>query len=319
MSSEEQELPIAECFQDYTVIEYLALLYPTLPRRGLRPLFADGRVRGGKLPVSPRARLGDLQRLSLVGGVDDIQPMDLEVPADGVRILYEDDRIVALAKDSGIPVVPARDRQGGSCLAFLMARELEQRPGKDLDGYIRPRVVHRIDRLTSGVVIFARTPEAERKISAHFEAREVRKEYLALVLGDMAAARKTLRAPIEAGRKGRMRCGPGGKKAETIFEVIERFGVFTLLRVRPVSGRTHQIRVHALAAGHPLAVDPVYRPASTVGEGSPPDIERLTLHARSIELPASWGGERRFSCEPPEDFSQAMASLRAAAGGSSVE
>ena len=320
MSREDRELPIAECFQDYTVIEYLALLYPRLPRRGLHPLFADGRVRGGKLPVSPRARLGEVEGLSVVGGVEDIRPMDLGVPAAGVRILHEDDRLVALEKESGVPVVPDRQGERGSCLGFLVSREIEEREEKELERYIRPRVVHRIDRLTSGLVIFAKTPGAERKLSAHFEAREVRKEYLALVLGDMAAGRKTLSVPIEPGRKGRMRCGATGKSAETVFEAMERFGSFTLLRARPLSGRTHQIRVHALAAGLPLAIDPLYRPASTAPRGRPPVIERLTLHARSLELPPSWGGERRFSSEPPEDFRKAVEALRlAAAGSSSVE
>ena len=109
---------------------------------------------------------------------------------------------------------------------------------------------------------------------------------------------------------------------QTRDEAIERFGTFTLVRARPLSGRTHQIRVHALAAGCPLAVDPLYRPPASAQQGSPPVIERLTLHALALELPADWEGERRFSCEPPEDFSLALTGLRqgaATAGGSSVE
>lgn len=322
MSPEDRELPIIESYADYTVIEYLALVFPLLPRRSLQPLFADGKIRSGKLPVSPRARLGDLKQLSVVGGVDGIEPMALGTAAGGIRVLHEDEKVVVLVKDSGIPVVPDRQKEAESCLAFLLRRELRQREDKPVEEYIRPRVVHRIDRLTSGLVIFAKTPAAERKLSAHFEAREVRKEYLAIVLGDLAAARTTLSVPIEAGRRGRMRWGARGKSAETVFEAIERFGAFTLVRARPISGRTHQIRVHALAAGFPLAVDPLYRPASAGGEGKPPVIDRLTLHARALELPAGWEGERRFACEPPDDFLQAIEALRLAApaaGGSSVE
>lgn len=322
MSNEDLELSLPPFFEDYTVIEYLALLYPQLPRRSLRPLFADGKVRSGKLPVSPRARLGDLADLSLVGGVDGIEPMAMGREGAGIGILHEDEQVVVLVKDSGVPVVPDRQKELESCLAFLLRRELQQREGKPVEEYIRPRVVHRIDRLTSGVVIFAKTPAAERKLSAAFEARQVRKEYLAIVLGDLAAARKTLSVPIDSGRKGRMRWGASGKSSETVFEAIERFGTFTLVRARPLSGRTHQIRVHALAAGCPLAVDPLYRPPASAQQGSPPVIERLTLHALALELPADWEGERRFSCEPPEDFSLALAGLRqgaAAAGGSSVE
>ncbi|MEC9352358.1 MAG: RluA family pseudouridine synthase [Planctomycetota bacterium] len=319
MSSEDRELSIPQFFKDYTVIEYLALLFPDLPRRGLRPLFADGKVRSGKLPVSPRARLGDLAQLSLIGGVDGIEPMALGTGGGGTGILHEDAQVVVLVKDPGVPVVPDRQKEQESCLAFLLRRELRQREDKPVEEYIRPRVVHRIDRLTSGLVIFAKTPAAERKLAAAFEARQVRKEYLAIVLGDMAAARKTISVPIDTGRKGRMRWGAAGKRSETVFEAIERFGTFTLVRALPLSGRTHQIRVHALAAGFPLAVDSLYRPSATGTWGQLQGIDRLTLHARSLELPGDWEGERRFVCEPPGDFSRALELLRkgsALCGGS---
>ncbi len=319
MSSEDRELSIPQFFQDYTVIEYLALLHPELPRRSLRPLFADGKVRSGNLPVSPRARLGDLAQLSVVGGTSGIEPIAMGVEAGGVAILHEDEQVVVLVKDSGVPVVPDRQKRQESCLAFLLRRELCQRKDKSVEEYIRPRVVHRIDRLTSGLVIFAKTPAAERKLSAAFEARQVRKEYLAIVLGDMVAARKTLSVSIDSGRKGRMRWGASGKSSETVFEAVERFGTFTLVRARPLSGRTHQIRVHALAAGLPLAVDSLYRPPATGTWGQLQGIDRLTLHARSLELPGDWEGERRFVCEPPGDFSRAVELLRkgsALCGGS---
>ena len=319
MSSEDRELSIPQFFKDYTVIEYLALLFPDLPRRGLRPLFADGKVRSGKLPVSPRARLGDLAQLSLIGGVDGIEPMAMGTEGGGTGILHEDAQVVVLVKDPGVPVVPDRQKEQESCLAFLWRRELRQREDKPVEEYIRPRVVHRIDRLTSGLVIFAKTPAAERKLAAAFEARQVRKEYLAIVLGDMAAARKTISVPIDTGRKGRMRWGAAGKRSETVFEAVERFGTFTLVRALPLSGRTHQIRVHALAAGFPLAVDSLYRPSATGTWGQLQGIDRLTLHARSLELPGDWEGERRFVCEPPGDFSRALELLRkgsALCGGS---
>ena len=322
MSNEDLELSLPPFFEDYTVIEYLALLYPQLPRRSLRPLFADGKVRSGKLPVSPRARLGDLAELSLVGGVTGIEPMAMGKRGGGIGILHEDDQVVVLVKASGVPVVPDRQKELESCLAFLLRRELREREGKPVEKYIRPRVVHRIDRLTSGVVIFAKTPAAERKLSASFEARQVRKEYLAIVLGDMVAFRKTISVPIDRGRKGRMRWGAAGKSSETVFEAVERFGTFALVRARPLSGRTHQIRVHALAAGGPLAVDSLYRPSATWAWGQLQGSDRLTLHARSLELPGDWEGERSFSCEPPEDFSRALEELRrgaAASGGASVE
>ena len=120
MSSEDRELSPPVFFEGYTVIEYLALLYPQLPRRSLQALFADGKVRSGGLPVSPRARLGDLEQLSLVGGVEGIEPMALGSEGGGIGILHEDEQLVVLVKDSGVPVVPDRQRELESCLAFLL-------------------------------------------------------------------------------------------------------------------------------------------------------------------------------------------------------
>jgi RluA family pseudouridine synthase len=263
--------------------------------------------------VSPAARAGEFPRIEVHADPASLPSIHL-APGEaesGVEVLHEDGLLTVLDKPSGVPVVPDRARAFPSCLGFLVRRELESRPGKPPALYARPRVVHRIDRLTSGVVVLARTLEAEVDLSAMFEAGVVRKEYLALVSGRVVPSRVAVSYPIGPGRKGKMRADPAGKPSFTEFEALERFREFTLVRARPRTGRTHQIRVHAWAMGHPLAVDPLYRVGAPASLPPPPGIRRLTLHASRIELPPRWPGRREFQADLPADFRAALEALRA--------
>ncbi|MBI4605181.1 MAG: RluA family pseudouridine synthase [Planctomycetes bacterium] len=307
------DLPLHPELGSWTVLDYLALLWPDVAQRAIQGLFAQGRIRSGERPVAAGRPVGELQDLVLVGSLDGVPRMYLGNPTArlGIEILHEDARLVAVTKPSGVPVVPDREKALGSVLGFLVRRELEARRAKSPADYVRCRIVHRIDRWTSGLVLVARTPEAERRLSADFEGRRVKKEYLAILRGVVAPARIAVSCPVVPGRKGKMRAelreGAGG--ALTELDVLERFDGFTLVRARPLTGRTHQIRVHAWAAGHPLAVDPLY---GARGEAlpAPPAIERLTLHAHRCELPGDWEEPRAFECPPPADFQAALAALR---------
>jgi 23S rRNA pseudouridine1911/1915/1917 synthase len=241
-----------------------------------------------------------------------------ETQGKPIEILFEDPRIVVLSKPSGVPVVPDRSRGVESCLGFLVRRELRSRREKLPGEFCRPRTVHRIDRLTSGLVLFAKTAEDERQLGGAFETREVEKEYLALLGGVVEPARFTVNCPISTGRKGRMLASPlgaggrtSGKAALTRFDVLERFHDSTWVVARPRTGRTHQIRLHAWASGHPLAVDPLYA-ASSVGDGLglPWAPDRLTLHAFRYTLPKRWGTPRVFECPLPADLERALDRLR---------
>ncbi len=302
--------PLPPAFAGYSVIELLGVLHPLWTRSTLQGLFAAGRVRSAGRPVALRTPVSELADLEIRGDI--VGTPEIWAPGTpcGVDVLFEDDRTTVVAKPSGVPVIPDRRSGRESCLGFLLRRELEARGTKPVDAFVRPRVVHRLDRLTSGVLIFARTPDAERQLAGFFEERRVRKEYVALLAGDVLPARITIDGPIEPGRKGRMRTGAGGKPARTTFEPLERYGDLTLVLARPYTGRTHQIRVHALAIGHPLAVDPLYRPGTCGGRTRPPGIDRLTLHARTYTLPREWTGRRELSCELPPDFESALGELR---------
>jgi len=314
------EIPLLTEHGDLSLREYLALLWPDRSQAAIGELFARGRVRSGGRPVALERRAGDLRDLTLEGTLEDVPAMDLGPPpgpgesAAGLEVLHEDERLIAVAKPSGEPVIPDREKALASVLGRLVRRELAARVTKPPREWLRYRIVHRIDRLTSGLVLVAKSAAAERRLGADFEARRVRKEYFALLRGVVAPALLAVHCPVVPGRKGKMRAVSSDRgEALTELEVVERFAGFTLVRARPRTGRTHQIRVHAWAAGHPLAIDPVY---GARGEGleQPPGIERLTLHAYRYELAEDWEEPRVFTAPLPVDFQAALQALRARAG-----
>jgi RluA family pseudouridine synthase len=205
-------------------------------------------------------------------------------------LLYEDDELLAVDKAPGEPVIPARE---GPPEASLQKR-LENERGERLF------VVHRIDRLASGVVVFARHPQAHRRLSLAFEHRQVHKRYWAFVAGVLLPLKGQLDVPLHAARKGKMRPARPGERGQlgsaTEYDTLRiwRFGgeKASLVEARPITGRHHQIRVHLRASEAPILFDPLY------GRGHQPHgledapARRLALHARRIELPAPFGGPR---------------------------
>jgi RluA family pseudouridine synthase len=297
--------------EELPLLDYLGILWPDRSKAGIQALFARGAVRSAGRPVSPHGRAGDTPLLEVHADPEALPSIHLS-PAEsesGVRLLHEDDRIAVLDKPSGVPVVPDRARSSPSCLGFLIRRELQARAGKTAAEYRRERVVHRIDRLTSGVVVMARSLQVERLLGGMFERGEVEKEYLAILRGELEPARTAVDFPILPGRKGKMRAAAEGKPSLTEFEVLARAEGYTLVRARPRTGRTHQIRVHAWLIGHPLAVDPLYHVGPARDSPPPPGIDRLTLHAARIALPPSWPEPREFRSELPADFRSALAAL----------
>ena len=188
------------------------------------------------------------------------------IPLIGATILHSDENLLVLNKHTGISVIPGR----GNRQALSLREYAEQFAGRKLF------VVHRIDHETSGIVVFCRTVEAHRSISLQFEKRIIKKEYLAVVMGAMEG-KGVIDAPIFPYGSGRMGVHEKGKPSRTYFEVMERFDKATMLRIIPVTGRRHQIRVHCYHWGHPVLGDRRYGQQCPVG-----GIERLMLHAASI-------------------------------------
>lgn len=225
-------------------------------------------------------------------------------PAPICTLLVDDD-LVAVAKPAGVTVIPGRDQPATACLRA----QLEAARGEPL------WVVHRLDRDTSGVVVFARTADAHRALSMAFEARRVEKRYLAWVGGALPGEGRVT-APMVPGRKGAMRIARPGDQgqlaADTSYVVVRRWqragAAAARVELRPKTGRQHQLRVHLAHAGAPIWFDPLY------GGAAPADAPsaRLALHAHRLTVPSPRGPWRTIEAPLPDDLAALDAWLDAA-------
>ncbi|MBN1509704.1 MAG: RluA family pseudouridine synthase [Sedimentisphaerales bacterium] len=212
-----------------------------------------------------------------------------------LEVLYEDNDIVAVNKPEGLVAVPERRRQSPSLFERLCAERGE-----------RLYIVHRIDRETSGVVVFARNAEAHRRLNCQFETRSVEKVYLALVHGIIGDDRGEIDRPLRQFGSGRVGVDDQrGKSSVTELRVLERLKAFTLLDVRPHTGRRHQIRVHLYSIGHPVVGDPLY--GEQIVQCSFP---RLMLHAYELSLHLPSGKRLTVEAPVPESFSRIVQTAR---------
>ena len=225
-------------------------------------------------------------------------------PADpgAVAVVHRDDHLVVIEKPAGL-VVHAAPGHRGETLVDVLGELLG---GGEPD---RPGIVHRLDKDTSGLMLVARTDQAHRALSAAIKAREVRREYLALIQGAPRSRSGTIDAPLGRDFKAPERRAVGGRgsrEARTHFEVEERLGPVTLVRVRLETGRTHQIRAHFAAIGLPLVADSRYGGRSEFGLG------RQFLHSARLAFthPAT-GEELRFVSALPGDLHAALEAARA--------
>jgi tRNA pseudouridine32 synthase/23S rRNA pseudouridine746 synthase len=231
-------------------------------------------------------------------------------PGPGSRVLHEDESVLAIDKPAGRLVIPGRGTDERS-----LREELEEEHGPLW-------VVHRLDRGTSGVVLFARSASAHRALNLAFDRGEPRKRYLALVRGEPPPERR-IDLAIAPARRGRMRpARPGdarGKPSVTVVRLLEQLparrwagGPLALVEALPETGRTHQIRVHLAAVGLPLAVDPDYGGAEPLaGPAGEPLLSRTPLHAARLEVPhPSRGGTLVVEAPLPADLDGALEALR---------
>ncbi len=301
---------------------YLASRYPDYSRSVIqkvidaRAVLIDGRT----VKASYKVREGDTIRVWLPELADDA-PVAEDIP---LAIIFEDAAFTVVNKPPGMVTHPAKGNRAGT---LVNALQFHFDTLSTVGGENRPGIVHRLDRDTSGLLIVAKDDRAHRELAKQFEARTIRKEYLALVYGAPSRDSDYIERPLGMHPTNREKMAirtieDGGKEAVTFYEVLERFDGFALVRCRPRTGRTHQIRVHLAHIGHPIVADRAYagRAALTLGDLLGPDapepdrvlIDRQALHAHALDLLHPITAEPiHFSAPLPDDIAAALAALRA--------
>ena len=287
----------------------LSELFPEHSRSALAALIEAGHVSVDGIvatKVSRRVAAGE----SVVVEVPPPAPSTVVSQEIPLTILYEDANLVVIDKPAGLVVHPSAGHADGTLVNALVFHV------KDLSGVggeLRPGIVHRLDKDTSGVMVIAKNDATHRALTAAWNTDAVRKEYIAVVYGTPASEKGTIDAPIARDPRDRKRMAvvPGGRHALTDYEVIERLRYTSVLRLRLRTGRTHQIRVHLKHLGHPIIGDPIYSGPQWRGipdkrlQKAIAAFPRQALHAASIRLPF---GE--FEAAIPADLRGLMGALR---------
>ncbi|HER3277318.1 TPA: RluA family pseudouridine synthase [Streptococcus pyogenes] len=223
------------------------------------------------------------------------------IPLD---IIYEDDTLAIINKPQGMVVHPSAGHPSGTMVNALMYHIKDL---SSINGVVRPGIVHRIDKDTSGLLMVAKTDAAHQALAEELKAKKSLRKYLAIVHGNLPNDRGMIEAPIGRSEKDRKKQAvtAKGKEAVTHFTVLECFGDYSLVELQLETGRTHQIRVHMAYIGHPVAGDPLYGPRKTLsGHGQ-------FLHAKTLGLTHPMTGkEMIFTVEAPEIFQKVLKLLR---------
>jgi len=281
-----------------------------LSRSHVQKLISDGRLTAGDriLKANSLVEAGTELRLDVP---EPVAAAPVPQPEIGVRVVYEDADLLIVDKPAGLVVHPAPGHADGTLVNALLGRGGPAAFG-GIAGVRRPGIVHRLDRDTSGLLMVAKTDAAQHGLMAQLKARRIKKTYLALVLGSVAAAVGRIEAPIGRDPRHRVRMAvtANGRPATTGYRVRERFAGWTLLELDLVTGRTHQIRVHLEAIGHPVAGDRLYGTGSS--RRGPEGLARLFLHAWRLELTSPTSGELiRAEAPVPAELDAVLATLRA--------
>lgn len=282
---------------------YLAKVHPERSRAAWQRAIDEGLISvNGMLPRSST-------KLSTGDTVEITEPAkQAPIPEESLPILcvvYEDPEVVVIDKQPGVVVHPSPGHATGTLVDALVARFPEIR---GVPGPGRPGIVHRLDKETSGLMVVARTPRALEELQRQLKERTMEKRYLALVEGALSDDRGYIDLPIDRDliRRQQMAVQVAGKPAQTFFTVLERLDGYTYLEAKPISGRTHQIRVHFAFIGHPVAGDKIY------GSGKGPNgLSRHFLHATqlSFDLPLT-ANRANFRSPLPGDLERCLEWLR---------
>ena len=239
-------------------------------------LIEDGFVTldGKSIKKNGTLKIGDILKVVIV----DAKPIDIVAEDIPLDIIYEDECLLVVNKPKGMVVHPAPGNNEGTLVNALMAHCKDSLSG--INGVLRPGIVHRIDKDTSGLLMVAKNDEAHHFLAEQIKEHSFTREYMAVVYGNIKTDSGTISAPIGRNPKDRKKMAvtdKNSREAVTHYEVVERFGDFTLMKYRLETGRTHQIRVHSAYIGHAVAGDAVYGPKKVITE-----LSGQCLHAKKI-------------------------------------
>lgn len=307
-------LTVSEGVHKERADKILAAAHPDLSRAAVQRAFDDDRVLVGGKPVTKNHRVssGDVIEYSF----PEVKPTALEPKAIALDVLFEDDDLIAINKPSGMVVHPGAGTGDDTLVHALLAHCAGKLSG--IGGVERPGIVHRIDRETTGVIVAAKSDKAHRKLSESFANRDLEKEYRTLVAGVPALLSGTILKPIarHAVHRHRMTIAAEGlgREAHTDWERERAFGkLASLIRCRIHTGRTHQIRVHMKALGHPVVGDVTY--GWRKDERFPCTPPRVMLHAARIAFVHPITREPlELEAPLPEDFQKVISALERATG-----
>ncbi len=305
MSERELLLVVSEEEGGKRLDVFVAERLEELTRSQVKRLVEEALVLVNERPSKPsyRVRTGERIRVRIP------PPKEVELKPEDVpfSVLYEDEHLAVVDKPAGVVVHPGAGHESGTLVHGLLKR-LSNLSG--VGGEVRPGIVHRLDKDTSGLMVVAKNDRAHLVLSRLFKERKVEKVYLAVVYGVPERRKDVIEARIARHPVNRKRMLAGvreGREAVTVYEVKEEFKRSALLEVRPLTGRTHQIRAHLSYIGHPILGDALY------GGCAPymPKAPRQMLHAWKLSFPHPVSGTPlSFEAEPPEDFTNLLRELR---------
>ncbi len=297
----------AEEFVGERIDKFLSCRLEEVSRSYIQKLIKEGHVSVNGKPVKANYKLGAGDEISVEipeAKEPDILPED--IPLD---ILYEDQDILVVNKPKGMVVHPAAGHYSGTLVNALMYHCKDSLSG--INGVMRPGIVHRIDMDTTGSLLVCKNDEAHRILAEQLKEHTIRREYHAIVYGNIKEDTGTVDAPIGRHPTDRKKMSinhKNGKQAVTHYEVLERFGNFTYIRCRLETGRTHQIRVHMASLHHPLLGDEVYGPSSRPPF---PGLKGQVLHAKILGIYHPATGEYvEFDAPLPQYFVDLLQKLR---------
>ena len=278
----------------------IGLIEDTLSRVAIQRLLDEGNilVNGKTTKASYKTKIGD----EITIQKETPKKVDIIAQDIPIEILYEDEDIIVVNKPKGIVVHPANGNPDGTLVNAIM--NLCGNSLSGIGGEIRPGIIHRLDKDTSGVLIVAKNDIAHINISNQIKNRQTKKIYIALVRGVIKENEATIDMPIGRSKKDRkkMAVTKDGKEAITHFKVLKRYENFTLLEIKIDTGRTHQIRVHLAEIGYPIVGDYIYS-----NRKNPFNVEGQMLHARQIEfVHPTTGKEMKIEAPIPEYFQRIL-------------